>query len=108
MEYERRRAERVTVNLDIQWESDKGWRKGTISDVSVNGCFVLCDGDVNDGELIKIEIALTRKSISLWGAVANHSEDIGFGMRFTNNGAKETAFLERLIRRAKSKARAET
>lgn len=104
MSHERRRAERVKVNLDVRWEGYRERNKGTISDISSNGCFVLCSGAVTDGEPVKIEFILAReKVLAIGGEVVNHVDEIGFGMRFAGVGKHESNFLKRLIERARDR-----
>jgi hypothetical protein len=104
MEHERRRAERVKVNLGVHWEAEKGRCEGTLSDLSINGCFVLCASQVNDGELVRLEILMPRKKIMvLWGVVTNHLDEIGFGMKFTSTDVNETKRLKRMVARATEK-----
>jgi hypothetical protein len=103
MDIERRRAPRVRVNLEISWHNGEDARQGTISDISVTGCFVLCAGDVVDGHPVEVEFQMARaKALALSGEVVNHHEEIGFAMRFTEVGKRESTFLNKLIERAQS------
>lgn len=102
MRFERRRAERVRVNLDIQWARENQYSEGTISDISVNGCFVLCSGIVADGEKVRVKFKLPHKKILIIsGEIVNHVEEIGFGMKFDELGKREASFVKRLIERAR-------
>lgn len=102
---ERRLNERVSVELAVHWEGEKGRCSGLMSSLSVSGCFVLGASQVGDGELIRLEIVMLRKKIMvLWGEVTNHLDEIGFGMKFTNIGQVETKRLKRMIERAKEKS----
>ncbi len=102
MGHERRLSERVRVKVDVQWEGEKGLNHGTIHDINMNGCFVLCSGKIRDGELVKVEVLIPKKKpVALWGEVVNHLDEIGFGMRFTSVGKPESEFLKRLLKRAK-------
>ena len=47
---DRRGNERFVVNIDVEWEGLTGKQTGTISDISVSGCFVLCSGEVENGD----------------------------------------------------------
>jgi hypothetical protein len=101
---ERRRAERFRVNLDIQWEGTSGRRKGTISDISTSGCFILTSPEVVATEPIKVGIQLPKgKSVTLPGEAVYSTEEIGFALRFTDLGNKEQLFLQRLIDSARRK-----
>jgi hypothetical protein len=104
MGHERRSSERLKVKVDVQWEGEKGLNHGTIHDINMNGCFVLCSGVIRDGELVKVEVLIPKKKpIALWGEVVNHLDEIGFGMRFTGVGKTESEFLQRLLKRARAK-----
>ncbi len=104
MNRERRAAERIRVNMDVSWQAGDGQHSGTISDISTNGCFVLCSGEVEDGKAVAVEFKLARraKAIGLRGEVVNHLAEIGFAMKFTGVGKTEANFLKKLISRAGS------
>lgn len=98
---DRRSSPRAPVNLGIQWEGYVGPRRGTISDISTGGCFILCSGEVLDGQNVKISIKLPKgKAVHLWGEVVNHVDEIGFAVRFSNVGDAEKRFLSKLVDRA--------
>jgi hypothetical protein len=93
--HDRRANERFKVNIDIDWEGFNGEKKGTISDISVSGCFVLCSGEVEDGDYIKIWFPLTNgNKIEFWGEVVNHVFEIGFGVSFIKLTEAQQEFLE--------------
>jgi PilZ domain len=91
---DRRSTERFTVNIDIEWEGFVGKQTGTISDVSVTGCFVLCSGEVENGDYVKIHFPLTNgNTIVFQGEVCNHVFEIGFGIRFINLSEASSKYL---------------
>ncbi|MDQ3180833.1 MAG: PilZ domain-containing protein [Acidobacteriota bacterium] len=95
---DRRNIERFSVSIDVEWEGLVGRKPGTISDISVLGCFVLSSGDVEDGENVKIFFPLTDgRTIQFWGEVANHVFEIGFAMRFIELSDSQKDFLEKFI-----------
>jgi hypothetical protein len=95
---DRRAVERFRVNIDIDWESLDKKQKGTISDISVAGCFVLCSGDVENGDYVKIWFPLTNGGkIQLMGEVTNHVFEIGYGIVFVNLSEAHQEFLEVFI-----------
>ncbi|HEX8890560.1 MAG TPA: PilZ domain-containing protein [Pyrinomonadaceae bacterium] len=95
---ERRRAERFRVNVDALWESSTCQRKGTISDISTSGCFVLTSPQIQVNEAIEIGIKFPNgKDITLSGEAVYAVEEIGFALRFTELGERERRFLHRLI-----------
>jgi PilZ domain len=95
---DRRNTGRFKVSIDIEWEALVGRKKGTINDLSVNGCFILCSGEVDDGERVKLFFPLTNGSaIQLWGEVVNHVVEIGFAMRFIELTEAQQDFLETFV-----------
>jgi hypothetical protein len=99
---ERRGTNRYAINIDVEWEGSVGRRKGTISDISTTGCFVLCSGEVNDGETVKIFIPLTDgMKAEFWGEVVNHVLEIGFGANFVALSTPQREFIERIIKSVK-------
>ena len=92
---DRRTFQRFSVNIDIEWEGLVGRKNGTISDISEVGCFILCSGEVEDGETVKLFFPLTDgRKIQLWGEVANHIYEIGFAIRFIELTEAQQDFLE--------------
>jgi PilZ domain len=95
---DRRNNERFKVSIEIEWEGLVGRKKGTINDLSNLGCFILCSGEVDDNESVKIFFPLTNgKAIQLWGEVVNHVAEIGFAMSFVNLSEVQQEFLENYV-----------
>src|SRR5688572_14821046 len=95
---ERRRARRFAVTIDIEWESHSVRRTGTMSDISEEGCFILSDVDVTDGELVKIFIPLTDgMKIEFLGQVANFVYEIGFAVHFLGLTDAQKEFLTNFV-----------
>ena len=95
---ERRSAKRYKVNIEIEWEGLAGRNSGTISDLNTDGCFVLCSGEVEDGENIKIFLPLSEgMKVEFWGEVINHVFEIGFGMRFIELSDAQKDFLGKFV-----------
>lgn len=92
---ERRAIQRYNATIEIEWEGLVGRKPGTISDMSVVGCFILSSGEVEDGENVKIFFPLTDgRKIQLWGEVTNHVYEIGFAIRFIELSEAQKDFLE--------------
>lgn len=92
---DRRAVERIQINIDIEWEGLVGKKTGTISDISAQGCFILCSGEVEDGEQVKIFFPLTDgRKIQFWGEVVNHVFEIGFAVKFIELTEAQSEFLE--------------
>jgi hypothetical protein len=95
---DRRAVARYAAEIDVEWEGLIGRRSGTISDISPMGCFVLCSGEVEDGENIKILFPMpSGRTLPLWGEVVNHVFEIGFGVRFIELSEAQREFLEQFV-----------
>ena len=82
---DRRRAQRVPLPLEVEWESDSGKQHTSrISDISLSGCYVESLAQITVGERIrfKIELAL-GEWIPLSGIIVYIHPQIGFGVSFT-------------------------
>jgi len=80
---ERRRAPRVKVDLPARWEGVLTQQQAQVSDLSVNGCFLLSGGQVESKELVRLEIELPDGPIYFWAEVVDAAYEIGFAVRFT-------------------------
>jgi len=95
---ERRRAERVRADLPVRWEGFLEKSRGTISDISVTGCFILTGGAVKTDELVSVEMDVPALlHMQLWGVVVYSSEPVGFAIRFKELSATEQGLLDRVI-----------
>ena len=95
---DRRSTRRYTVSIDVEWENHFGRRKGTLSDISEDGCFVLSEVDVSDGELVKIFIPLTDgMKVEFLGQVANFVYEIGFAVHFLSLSEAQKEFLTNFV-----------
>jgi len=85
MQYDRRNAQRIEVNLPTIWEGVLERHEATITSLSLNGCFVLSGGRVQPKELVRLEIHLPEGSpVNVWGEVVDQAYEIGFAARFTS------------------------
>jgi hypothetical protein len=100
---ERRKAERVKVNIKAHWEGVLEQKEGTVVDLSINGCFILTAHLVETGELIRLEM---ENSLILWGEVIYQVEEMGFGLRFTAAIGEEGQQLAKLIQEQKKRDQA--
>ncbi|SRR6266404_1768499 len=96
---ERRAAERLRIDLNARWEGLRTQGRGAVSDLSSLGCFVLTSGDVEPGELIRLEINFPQKPVSFWGQVVYAVAEIGFAVRFAFGADDERHLLEQLIKK---------
>jgi hypothetical protein len=101
---ERRRVERFSVTIDVEWMGAAGRKTGTISDISTEGCFVLSSGEVTDGETVRIFLPLTGgMKVQFDCEVVNHVFEIGFAVIFTDLSAQQKDFLDKFIAGLKNK-----
>ena len=84
MQYERRKAQRVKVNLTARWEGESDRGEATVTNISFTGCFLLSGGTVKAKELIRLEIDLPNEQpLYGWAEVVDPAEGIGFAVKFT-------------------------
>jgi hypothetical protein len=96
---ERRASSRFAVEVDVEWQGAGNRMPGSISDVSLDGCYVLSAGEVADGESIRLFVPLADgMKVELSGHVANHVYDIGFGLKFDQLSAAQRDVLGALVR----------
>lgn len=103
---DRRSAPRVRANMKARWEGLLTQGPGTVSDISISGCFVLTGGEVKAGELIRLEIYSPSGEVLLqWGEVVYSSAEIGFALRFRHANDDEKRSLARKIHEGTEQAR---
>lgn len=96
---ERRSTNRYPLELDIEWEGTAGRVPGSLSDISLDGCFVLGSGEVEDGERVRIFVPLADgMRVEFSGVVANSVFEIGFGVKFDQLSAAQRDLLIRMAR----------
>jgi hypothetical protein len=101
---ERRSTVRYRVESDIEWDAGSGRQTGTVSDVSLDGCFVLSSGDVNDGDPVRLFVPISDgMKVEFNGTIANHVLEIGFGVRFDPLSDAQKEVLVRLVRDTQAK-----
>ena len=84
--------------MEVEWIGAVGGLAGTMSDVSLDGCFVLSSGDVRamvTSSKIFVPLADGMK-VQFGGKVANHVFEIGFGVRFEQLSAAQRDLLIKL------------
>jgi hypothetical protein len=100
---DRRAVERFNVNIEVEWEGLIGKKPGTLSDISLVGCFVLSSGEVEDGENVKIFFPLSDgKKIQFWGEVLNYVFEIGFAVKFIELSEAQREFLEIFVNKLRA------
>ena len=83
MTEDRRSEKRVGTNRPAKWVGLSGVYEGRLEDISLGGCFVNSDGEVEENELVNLEIELlSGEWLSLRGEVVYIQLGIGFGLLF--------------------------
>ena len=96
---DRRGTNRYQININVEWEIDANRRPGTLSDVSLDGCFVLSSGEVEDGDTVRIFIPLADgMKVQFGGRIANHVFEIGFGVKFDQLSVAQRDLLVNLVK----------
>jgi len=97
---ERRKAKRFRVNLPARWEGLRARDRGTISDLSLTGCFVLTAGRTERGDPVRLAMQLPGGvHLSLGAEVVYYTEEIGFAVRFTAAEAADKRQLAAFLKR---------
>lgn len=92
---ERRKSERMDLNLLAQWQTTSGVQKGTIVNCSAGGCFVQAQVEEPGNEPMKLAIKLPNgRDIQLWGEVVYYLPTMGFGFQCTSSSAEGRAMLD--------------
>lgn len=95
---ERRRRQRVRTTLDVRWEGLFTQGKGTIADMGPRGCFVLTGGDLQPGELIRLEITYPNEEVAAhWGEIVYIYPEIGFAVHFSFSTREQESEYARLF-----------
>lgn len=97
---ERRKAKRFKVNFPARWECARARDRGTVSDLSITGCFVLTGGQTARGEPVRLTLQLPGGAhVNLVGEIVYHMDEIGFAVRFTEGDAADKRQLAGFLKR---------
>lgn len=95
---DRRMHSRRNVSIDVEWENSDRRQTGTVSDLSPAGCFVLCSGDVEPGDRVKLFLPLgDGMKVQVLGEVRNQLLEIGFALRFIDPTEAQTDVISGLM-----------
>jgi hypothetical protein len=96
---EKRRRRRVRASLGCNWGWDEGVKKrGTVSSVSLQGCFIITTAQGESGSAIHVHLWLPeRRWLKLRGTVLYTMERVGIGVGFRGLGEGDEAELDRLL-----------
>ncbi len=88
------------MNLDVTFTDQRDRHKGTISDISVSGCFILASGKAMKAEPVTVTIQLpSKKVVQLTGEVVYSTPEIGFAICFKELPTTGQTFIEKLVKR---------
>jgi hypothetical protein len=96
---ERRKDDRVKVELEVSWEGALTQLRGSLVDLSTSGCFILTDDQVKVGELVRVIINPPRQNdLYIWGEVVYQIPEMGFAVRFTGADDSDMKQLELIVK----------
>jgi c-di-GMP-binding flagellar brake protein YcgR len=96
--HERRKTKRFTVTLDIDWANGVTRGRGTLSDISDSGCFILSAATPEEGELVKLFLPMSDgMQVDFDGQVSNLAPEIGFAVEFLFLTPTQKEFLASFV-----------
>lgn len=102
---ERRSTVRNKVTHGVEWENLSGRHRGTLSDMSEVGCFVLSGGEIREGDKLKLFLPLGDGiKVQLLGEVKNHAFEIGFALQFVDLSDAQKRVVREFIAKHGAKA----
>jgi hypothetical protein len=103
---ERRKKDRVQVDLKVYWEGALAQLEGNIVDLSASGCFILSADLVRLGELIRVAVQLPdHHEIYVWGVVVYQIAEMGFALNFTGGDDADLKLLSLVVKAERHKAK---
>ncbi len=85
---ERRRHPRIQISIDVDWgETPACVHKGRVTSLSVGGCFIQTELEVEKGKHVFIRLLLAPSSTRViegmvWGRAAYYLPNVGIGVEF--------------------------
>lgn len=96
---ERRKGKRFPADVEVDWETSSARSRGSLSDISETGCFILCGDRVNEGEAVRVLFPLGEgMKTEFTGEVVNFTEEVGFGLRFKVLSPAQRDLVNKIIR----------
>jgi hypothetical protein len=86
----------------VEWEAANSVRHtASLSDISLEGCFVLSSGEVKNDDAVRVFIPLgDGMKVQFEGKVANYVFEIGFGVKFDPLSPAKQEFLTNLLKKS--------
>jgi hypothetical protein len=97
---ERRGAPRLRTNINARWETLKTQGRGSVSDLSSTGCFVLTGGEVSARDLVRLELIAGEEIVIVWGYIVYQIHEMGFAVRFVLQIDDDRRAIDHLIQHA--------
>lgn len=94
----------MRTNISARWETLKNQGRGSVSDLSTGGCFVLSGGEVSARELVRIEMTLDDRIATVWGYVVYNIPEMGFAVRFVLQIEADQLAIDDLIKHAEQRS----
>jgi c-di-GMP-binding flagellar brake protein YcgR len=98
MGIERRHYKRFKVSFDVSFVIGELEYTGTMSDLSLGGCYILSPAEVELRTQVVIKVRLmAERWLSLRGLIMHHYPKQGFGIRFEFSSDAEEEIIARLV-----------
>jgi c-di-GMP-binding flagellar brake protein YcgR len=98
MSIERRQFKRFPVSFDVRFDIGTAKCTGTMSDLSIGGCYILSSAEVTLRSQINIKVRLMEERwLSLSGLIMHHFPNQSFGLRFEFATEAEEEIIARLL-----------
>src|SRR2546423_163841 len=94
-----REARRIKVSLSCNWGGTADCpRSGTITSISLKGCFVQTKAAISEGQALYMNCWLpSRRWFPLRGQIVYHLPRVGFGLVFTELSENDCEMLNLLM-----------
>jgi PilZ domain len=95
---DRRSRPRLSVNLDVLWDSNEGRQTARITNLSEEGCYLDSVGETLVGEIVCFRVLMPDEDwLYLEGEVRHSRPDSGFGVRFVDLNEEQREKIELIL-----------
>jgi hypothetical protein len=95
---EKRRADRVSLVLEVSWEGSGNKSSARTTDISATGCFIDTLGQAEVNDILNLRFKPPDGDyIALEGKVIYQQPGVGFGVRFTRMSDPDRRRLETIL-----------
>lgn len=96
---DRRRGQRFSTDLEVEWETSATRSSGMLSDISESGCLVLSGGAVSEGEQVRLFFPIgDGMRVEFAGSVVTYTEEVGFSVQFSEVSPAQRDLIAKIVR----------